>query len=43
LSFGLGLILYILGSAFVGLCIWCIPGRPGAAPPPSPGHGHGGH
>jgi hypothetical protein len=45
LSFGLGLVFYILGSAAIGICLWCIPGRGGAAasPPADHGHGHAGH
>jgi hypothetical protein len=43
LSFGLGLVAYILGSVLIALCLWCIPGRGGAAAPPPADHGHGGH
>jgi hypothetical protein len=43
MSFGLGLVLFILGSVAIGVCIWAIPGRAGAAAPPSTDHGHGGH
>jgi len=45
MSFGLWLVIYILASVAIGLCLWAIPGRAGAAPPPAPhdGHGHGGH
>jgi hypothetical protein len=41
MSFGLGLILYILGSFAVGLCLWCIPGQGRA--PAAPPHDHGHH
>jgi hypothetical protein len=38
----LGVILFILGSALVGLCLLAIPGPAGeATPPQAPGpHGH---
>jgi hypothetical protein len=39
LSFGLGLVFFILGSVLIGVCLWCIPGR-GGARPPAPDHGH---
>jgi len=40
LSFGIGLVCYVLGTLAVGVCLLAIPGRGGAAPPD---HGHGGH
>ena len=44
MTFGLGLVLYILGSVLIGICLWCIPGSGGAQPaPPAGQHGHGGH
>jgi hypothetical protein len=43
LSFGLGLVLYLIGSVAIGVCIWCIPGRGGASVPPADAHDHGGH
>ena len=43
MSFGVGLVLYIIGSVAIGVCIWCIPGRGGAAPASHDAHGHGGH
>jgi hypothetical protein len=43
MSFGVGLILYIAGTALVALCLMAIPGRGGAAPAQEHGgdHGHG--
>jgi hypothetical protein len=41
MSFGVGLVLYILGSILVGVCLWCIPGKgsvPNAAAPQDRGH-----
>jgi len=44
LSFGVGFILYVLGSLAVAVCLVAVSGPPGAAPPaPDHGHGHGGH
>jgi tetrahydromethanopterin S-methyltransferase subunit D len=44
MSFGLGLVLYILGSVLIGICLWCIPASGGApAAPAGDQHGHGGH
>jgi hypothetical protein len=39
MSFALGVILFILGSALIALCLAAIPGPPGAAP----AHGHDAH
>jgi hypothetical protein len=41
-SFLLGLVLFILGSALIALCLAAIPGPPGAAPAHPP-HGHDAH
>jgi len=43
LSFGLGVICFVLGSVAIAICIAAIPGRPGAAPAAPADHGHGGH
>jgi hypothetical protein len=44
MSFFLGLILFILGSALVALCLAAIPGPAGAAPAQPHGHdAHGAH
>ncbi|HXQ52297.1 MAG TPA: hypothetical protein VN802_14470 [Stellaceae bacterium] len=43
MSYGSGLIFYVLGSLAVGFCLWCIPGRGAAAAPPPPDRGPGGH
>jgi len=44
MSFTLGVILFILGSALIALCLAAIPGPPGAAPAqPGHGHDHGAH
>ena len=44
MNFGVGLILFILGSIAVAVCLFAIPGAGGAAPPPADhSHGHGGH
>ncbi|HET7594105.1 MAG TPA: hypothetical protein VFK49_01565 [Stellaceae bacterium] len=45
MSFILGLVLFILGSALVALCLVAIPGPAGAAPahPPQGHDGHGAH
>ncbi len=42
MSFGVGLVLYILGSILAGVCLWCIPGR-GGAPTAVPPQNHGHH
>jgi hypothetical protein len=42
MSFLLGLILFILGSALIALCLVAIPGPAGAAPA-HPAQGHGSH
>jgi hypothetical protein len=46
MSFGLGLLLYILGSILVAVCLTAIPG-PGGSGVAAPGHdqgpGHGAH
>ena len=39
MSFGVGLVLYFLGSILVGICLWCIP-RQGGAPSAPQDHGH---
>jgi hypothetical protein len=41
-SFGVGLICYVLGTVAVAICLLAIPGRGGAVAAPSE-HGHGGH
>ena len=45
MSFGVGLLCYILGSILVGVCLVAIPGPGGgeAAPGPEHGQGHGSH
>ncbi|HUK60857.1 MAG TPA: hypothetical protein VLV50_16630 [Stellaceae bacterium] len=40
MSFGVGLVLFILGSVGIGVCLWCIPGKGGAAAAPPQDHGH---
>jgi hypothetical protein len=40
LSFGLGLVFFVLGSVVIGICLWCIPGRASGARPPAADHGH---
>jgi hypothetical protein len=42
LSFGVGLVCYVLGTVAIAVCLLAIPGRGGTAPAP-PEHGHGGH
>ena len=42
MSFTLGVILFILGSALIALCLAAIPRPPGAAPG-QPAHGHDAH
>lgn len=40
MSFGVGLILYVLGSVLIGICIWCIPRDAGASHAAPQDHGH---
>ncbi len=40
MSFGVGLVLYILGSILVVICLWCIPGQGRAHAAPPQDHGH---
>jgi len=44
MSFAVGVILFILGSALIALCLIAIPSPPGAAQAQAPhGHDHGAH
>jgi hypothetical protein len=43
MSFGIGVICYIVGSILVGICIVAIPGPGGEAAEEQGGHGHGAH
>lgn len=45
MSFLLGLVLFVIGSAVLAFCIAAIPGphRPEGAGHGAAGHGHGGH
>jgi hypothetical protein len=44
MSFGAGLLLYVVGSIVVAICLVAIPGPGGAGGAPGgPSHGHGGH
>ncbi|HXP31027.1 MAG TPA: hypothetical protein VN832_08050 [Stellaceae bacterium] len=43
MSFGLGLLCYILGSILVGVCLVAIPGPGGGEAGPEHGHGPGSH
>ncbi len=40
MSFALGVVLFLLGTALVALCLAAIPGPPGGAAPAHPPHGH---
>jgi hypothetical protein len=42
MSFGIGLLCYVLGSVAVAICLWSIPG-PGGEAQPQPDPHHGGH
>jgi len=39
----LGVVMFLLGSALVGLCLLAIPGPGGEAPPAPAGGAHGHH
>lgn len=43
MSFGVGLIVFILGSIAVAVCLFAIPGPGGGTAGEAQDHGHGGH
>ncbi len=43
ISFGLGLVFFVLGTAIVGLCIMAIPSPGNSESAAGPSHGHSAH